>query len=271
MAENFARFLQQEQQRQQQISALEAKQNHRYSYHDDLHLNPNHPHLHSPTAAAPSSRSIRPLTPDSSLAINAANWAFSKPDRPSSLRPGFDYKRASTSSLPTLDEVSHSLGPMNMHRSSASSDFWNSVKVGYATPEEDETPWLRYRNSVGSMSALSQYGLSKSWDDKDKQQKEKGKIPEQLDLTFIDGTHSQYSLKFRDLSPSFVDIPHFLRSLRLHKYSECFKGVDWKTMVKYTDAQLEQRGVLALGARRKMLKVFELVKKQYDETIPESA
>ncbi|KAJ2764392.1 Flap-structured DNA-binding and RNA-binding protein [Coemansia nantahalensis] len=55
------------------------------------------------------------------------------------------------------------------------------------------------------------------------------------------------------------DIPAWLRSLRLHKYTECFAGMDWTSVVSLSDEQLQEKGVTALGARRKMLKVFEAV------------
>ncbi|KAJ3088506.1 hypothetical protein HK102_008582 [Quaeritorhiza haematococci] len=76
--------------------------------------------------------------------------------------------------------------------------------------------------------------------------KDKGKIPESIDLEAL------------------KDIPSWLRSLRLHKYTSLFENMDWKTMIKLTDADLTAKGVAALGARRKMLKVFELVKKELD-------
>ncbi|KAJ2718573.1 Flap-structured DNA-binding and RNA-binding protein [Coemansia sp. Benny D115] len=55
------------------------------------------------------------------------------------------------------------------------------------------------------------------------------------------------------------DIPAWLRSLRLHKYTECFADMDWTAVVALNDEQLQAKGVAALGARRKMLKVFEAV------------
>ncbi|KAJ2415206.1 Flap-structured DNA-binding and RNA-binding protein [Coemansia sp. IMI 209128] len=55
------------------------------------------------------------------------------------------------------------------------------------------------------------------------------------------------------------DIPAWLRSLRLHKYTECFADMDWTKVVTLTDEDLQAKGVMALGARRKMLKVFEAV------------
>ena len=56
------------------------------------------------------------------------------------------------------------------------------------------------------------------------------------------------------------DIPSWLRSLRLHKYTENLKDMKWTDLVELDDKALEDRGVNALGARRKMLKVFEQVK-----------
>jgi hypothetical protein len=51
------------------------------------------------------------------------------------------------------------------------------------------------------------------------------------------------------------DIPAWLRSLRLHKYTDNLKDLPWTEVVKLDDKGLEDRGVNALGARRKMLKV----------------
>lgn len=56
--------------------------------------------------------------------------------------------------------------------------------------------------------------------------------------------------------PSLLqDIPSWLRSLRLHKYTDNLKDYKWTDLVELDDKGLEDRGVNALGARRKMLKV----------------
>lgn len=56
--------------------------------------------------------------------------------------------------------------------------------------------------------------------------------------------------------PSLLqDIPSWLRSLRLHKYTDNLKDIKWTDLVELDDKGLEDRGVNALGARRKMLKV----------------
>ncbi|KAJ3416840.1 hypothetical protein HDV05_008425 [Chytridiales sp. JEL 0842] len=72
--------------------------------------------------------------------------------------------------------------------------------------------------------------------------KEKGKIPETVDLELL------------------RDIPGWLRSLRLHKYTTVFEGYTWKDIVKMSEDDLIARGVSALGARRKLLKVFDIIK-----------
>ncbi|KAL1743680.1 hypothetical protein HDZ31DRAFT_40414 [Schizophyllum fasciatum] len=66
-----------------------------------------------------------------------------------------------------------------------------------------------------------------------------------------------------DVDPALLtDIPAWLRSLRLHKYTPNFEHMKWQDMVVMDEAALEAKGVAALGARRKMLKTFEVVRKK---------
>ena len=51
------------------------------------------------------------------------------------------------------------------------------------------------------------------------------------------------------------DIPSWLRSLRLHKYTDNLKDMKWDELVQLDEKGLEARGVMAVGARNKMLKV----------------
>lgn len=51
-----------------------------------------------------------------------------------------------------------------------------------------------------------------------------------------------------------------MRSLRLHKYTDNLKDLKWDDLVQLDEKGLEARGVNALGARNKMLKVFEQVR-----------
>lgn len=67
------------------------------------------------------------------------------------------------------------------------------------------------------------------------------------------------------------DIPAWLRSLRLHKYTPNFEGMSWRDMVTLDEPQLEAKGVAALGARRKMLKTFEIVRKKMNIELPAGA
>lgn len=64
------------------------------------------------------------------------------------------------------------------------------------------------------------------------------------------------------------DIPSWLRSLRLHKYTDNLKDMQWKDLVQLDDDALEKRGVNALGARRKMLKVRTIACLQMPITNP---
>lgn len=55
------------------------------------------------------------------------------------------------------------------------------------------------------------------------------------------------------------DIPNWLRTLRLHKYTDNLKDMQWQDLVALDDEGLEKKGVNALGARRKLLKVCRVV------------
>lgn len=67
---------------------------------------------------------------------------------------------------------------------------------------------------------------------------------------------------FTELVTFNIDTPAWLRSLRLHKYNNIFEGMQWRDIVNLSDGDLINKGVAALGARRKMLKVFEQVRKE---------
>ncbi|KAF8880396.1 cytochrome P450 [Infundibulicybe gibba] len=72
-----------------------------------------------------------------------------------------------------------------------------------------------------------------------------------------------------EVDPALLaDVPAWLRSLRLHKYTPNFEGMKWQDMVMMDEAALEANGVAALGARRKMLKTFELVRKKMGMEAP---
>jgi hypothetical protein len=56
------------------------------------------------------------------------------------------------------------------------------------------------------------------------------------------------------------DIPAWFRSMRLHKYTNLFETMKWQEIIQLDDEKLTDMGVAALGARRKMIKVFDQVK-----------
>ncbi|KDR75301.1 hypothetical protein GALMADRAFT_98661 [Galerina marginata CBS 339.88] len=75
-----------------------------------------------------------------------------------------------------------------------------------------------------------------------------------------------------DFDPEMLnDIPGWLRSLRLHKYTQSFDGLTWQEIVVLDDATLEAKGVAALGARRRLLRTFEHVRKRMGMEEPTSA
>lgn len=75
-----------------------------------------------------------------------------------------------------------------------------------------------------------------------------------------------------EVDPALLnDVPNWLRTLRLHKYTPNFEGMKWQDMVVMDEAALEANGVAALGARRKMLKTFELVRAKMGIEAPASS
>ncbi|CAO3599099.1 unnamed protein product [Absidia cylindrospora] len=55
------------------------------------------------------------------------------------------------------------------------------------------------------------------------------------------------------------DVPAWFRSLRLHKYNNIFAPMRWQDIIQLSDQDLQDKGVAALGARRKMVKVFQTI------------
>lgn len=63
------------------------------------------------------------------------------------------------------------------------------------------------------------------------------------------------------------DVPAWFRTLRLHKYNTIFEPMKWQDIIKLSDDDLQAKGVAALGARRKMLKVFENIRAHCDANV----
>lgn len=88
----------------------------------------------------------------------------------------------------------------------------------------------------------------------------------------LDSASSLATPREEDFDPEMLnDIPAWLRSLRLHKYTSSFDGLTWQEMVVLDDATLEAKGIAALGARRRLLRTFEHVRKRMGMESPSSA
>ena len=84
------------------------------------------------------------------------------------------------------------------------------------------------------------------------------------------GFLSPTAIEFRPSEPSCYaevylsnDFTHWLRLLRLHKYSEClnpFYSKDKIEFLKIDEKSLEAAGVVAMGARKKFLRLFERIR-----------
>jgi hypothetical protein len=87
----------------------------------------------------------------------------------------------------------------------------------------------------------------------------------------LDSATFMASPREEDFDPEMLnDIPAWLRGLRLHKYTQCFEGLTWEEIVVLDDAALEAKGVAALGARRRLLRTFEHVRKRMGLEEPNS-
>ncbi|KAG9051656.1 hypothetical protein FS837_000044 [Tulasnella sp. UAMH 9824] len=79
-------------------------------------------------------------------------------------------------------------------------------------------------------------------------------------------------LKDDDINITLLnDIPTWFHTLRLHKYTPVVQGKNWKELVVMGDKDLEELGITALGARRKLLKHFVVVRNKFDIPHPEGA
>jgi hypothetical protein len=130
----------------------------------------------------------------------------------------------------------------------------------WRTPTSAKYPGSALRGSLRS-SALMSAGL-----------KSAGSQSAGLKSSGLDTPNSTASPRIEDFTPDMLnDIPAWLRSLRLHKYTACFDGLPWQELVILDDSALERRGIPALGARRRLLRTFEHVRKVMEMDSPNSA
>ncbi|KAG5358504.1 Protein VTS1 [Yarrowia sp. B02] len=179
--------------------------------------------------------------------------------------------------------------PSHKHTSSLSTEPIGSRRSMIATPEHDLNAQIANTTAM-KLAALSTVSNRASLDDRSKRssfhqhtnsQESTPTKPGTPGGSPAPGTHSLATpMKGHHQTPStssitqlsgssaspatdiklLRDVSAWLRALRLHKYTDCFKDMEWQEIVVLDDAQLEEKGVNALGARRKMLKVFEQVR-----------
>ncbi|TVY47324.1 Protein VTS1 [Lachnellula occidentalis] len=130
--------------------------------------------------------------------------------------------------------------------------FASPQNNGFLAAEYGSSP-LMNNNGMGTLN-LGQFGLSGH----------EGYISDHSDMVrgrSPRGRRGSSKPPEDPTDPSLLqDIPSWLRSLRLHKYTDNLKDMNWTELVELDEKALEDRGVNALGARRKMLKVFDQVK-----------
>lgn len=130
--------------------------------------------------------------------------------------------------------------------------FASPQNNGFLAAEYGSSP-LMNNNGMGSLN-LAQFGLNGH----------EGYISDHSDMVrgrSPRGRRGSSKPPEDPTDPSLLqDIPSWLRSLRLHKYTDNLKDMNWTELVELDEKALEDRGVNALGARRKMMKVFEQVK-----------
>ncbi|CDH15001.1 related to Protein VTS1 [Zygosaccharomyces bailii ISA1307] len=68
-----------------------------------------------------------------------------------------------------------------------------------------------------------------------------------------------------------TNIPVWLKSLRLHKYSDALSSKRWDELIYLDDETLEHMGISALGARRKLLKAFAVVREYKEQGLIEQS
>ncbi|KAJ3017438.1 hypothetical protein HKX48_003540 [Thoreauomyces humboldtii] len=206
---------------------------------------------------------LRPTTPVDD-AIASADWSLTPTIKEPIARPSSGLGNGTFSPILGGDGAGGLPNPMagltlqpprSPYAGSSSSRPVSPIILSPPTPTGEHPPSLGHPSpgwgyvdvprsrTPNSQYARSDYSDAHSASDP---HKEKGRIPESVDLEALN------------------DIPSWLRSLRLHKYTDTFQGMYWKDMIVMDDDALQAKGVSAVGARRKLLKVFELVRSDLD-------
>lgn len=148
--------------------------------------------------------------------------------------------RRSRPTSPAIAMQGGSLGPMG---------FTSPQNNGFLAAYDPNNPLIG--NGLGNFG-IGQFGLGNEGYLSDHSEVTRGRSPR--------GRRGSSKPPEDPTDPGLLkDIPAWLRSLRLHKYTDNLKDLKWTELVELNDKALEERGVNALGARNKMLKVCLLV------------
>jgi hypothetical protein len=160
-----------------------------------------------------------------------------------------------------LVQPANSPSPQTQRQSQSRNPTHLGEPKNWRTPTSAKYPGSALRSGGLRSSALKSAGL-----------KSAGLQSAGMNSSGLDTPNSSASPRIEDFDPEMLnDIPAWLRTLRLHKYTACFDGLPWQEMVVLDDSALESRGIVALGARRRLLRTFEHVRKVMGMESPNSA
>lgn len=191
---------------------------------DNGPLSPGMPHMGNSNILMTNERG-QVLTPQQAAALQAQQLAVMSGHRSRPNSPGFAMQSAG-------------MGPMGNFASPQTNGFLSADYGGNGL----------MNSGMGTLN-LSQFGIGVSGEFlADPSQMDRGRSPR--------GRRGSSKPPEDPTDPSLLqDIPSWLRSLRLHKYTDNLKDLKWQELIELDDDGLDKRGVNALGARRKMLKV----------------
>lgn len=174
---------------------------------------------HSPNAGvydpfgAPNSPLLRPQTPGET-AIQSANWSMNPP--PISISSTPSRSRSPSYSSATAADIVR-----------AGEEKWQTF--GLKAAAAGRAP------AMAASDAGSDYGGSDTHSAAGTPGSGKGKVPDAVDFALLEGMCA-----FIPFLIPIPDIPAWLRSLRLHKYTPIFERYHWKDIIRFSDTGMSR-------------------------------
>ncbi|KAI9283104.1 hypothetical protein BC943DRAFT_106528 [Umbelopsis sp. AD052] len=169
------------------------------------------------------------------------------PSRPTSRSQSPAPRQSSSTGLVPLSPRSWESRPKSHHGATGSSHYGQFLNPNNRNDEYDYTSDHSDNSNVSGYSQRRRRLSSSA--SASTRSKDKLRGPDVVDMELLQ------------------DVPAWFRSLRLHKYNNIFEPMKWQDIVKMNDDDLTAKGVAALGARRKMLKVFETIQQHCEENV----